>query len=536
MNRVTQPFLDFPVTFSALKCFYVGCQPPLNPSYKLPVTSRPMTALYWSNTTTWSFALPGQGGYLGNNKFGLPRDNDTVLIPDGKYVVCDINILPKLKHLQIEGILEFDNKMDHYLEVDMILINGGQLIIGWEKDPILTNVTIVLTGEKGSLNLRLPNGLDQIGGKGIGVYGGLDIHGKPRNVTWTTLNQTCNAGTNKIKLNSPVDWQIGEQILVSTTTFIANQTEIATIANISSDRLTLTLNSTLKFIHLAYFEKFPTGAQYKISAGVGLLSRNVKIIGQEYSSQETDMYGFRIIVSVYSAMVNGILMSYKGFARISNVQMIRAGQYEVSSSDREDSNSNKYGIIYSILGDYNTSRPSFLRNCSFHYSYSCAIGVFFSNGIPIENNVLYRTLGYSMRIEGNNNIIRNNLVTMNYWPMTFITWEADYDNTYFGAIDVHASDSVILEDNFVAGAERIGIHLRGDVCPDGSSLGLSLIHSVKRNTVYGALIGVCILPQNVYNLNCIQISGFTVFKSTHWGDLIMLLIEYIRLTLNKILK
>lgn len=39
----------------------------------------------------------------------------------------------------------------------MILING-QLIIGWENNPILTNVSIVLTGEF-SMNPRtLPQG------------------------------------------------------------------------------------------------------------------------------------------------------------------------------------------------------------------------------------------------------------------------------------------------------------------------------------------------------------------------------------------
>ena len=56
--------------------------------------------------------------------------------------------LPKLKSLRIEGILEFDNNRDHYLEVDHIFINCGQLIIGWENDPMLNKTEIVLTGEK----------------------------------------------------------------------------------------------------------------------------------------------------------------------------------------------------------------------------------------------------------------------------------------------------------------------------------------------------------------------------------------------------
>ena len=52
----------------------------------------------------------------------------------------------------------------------MILINNGQLIIGWENNPILTNVKIVFTGEYGNLNINnLPQGFDQIKAKGMGV-------------------------------------------------------------------------------------------------------------------------------------------------------------------------------------------------------------------------------------------------------------------------------------------------------------------------------------------------------------------------------
>jgi hypothetical protein len=51
----------------------------------------------------------------------------------------------------------------------MILISGGQLIIGWENNPILTNVTIVLNGEFSTIPIVLPQGYDQINSKGIGV-------------------------------------------------------------------------------------------------------------------------------------------------------------------------------------------------------------------------------------------------------------------------------------------------------------------------------------------------------------------------------
>lgn len=171
MNK-NKAFVDYPITFRVEKCRFVGCQPPVSPAYKLPVTSRPSDALFWSNLSTWAFATPGWGGF--GQK--MPKDNDSVLIPDGKFVVVDCQ-LPKLKYLQIEGVIEFDNNREHYLEVEMIFINGGQLIVGWEKNPILKNVEIVLTGRKDAMNFKLPDGLSLIGGKGIGVYGGLDLHG-----------------------------------------------------------------------------------------------------------------------------------------------------------------------------------------------------------------------------------------------------------------------------------------------------------------------------------------------------------------------
>ena len=52
----------------------------------------------------------------------------------------------------------------------MILINNGQLIIGWENNPILTNVKIVFTGELSTVNINnLAQGFDQIKAKGMGV-------------------------------------------------------------------------------------------------------------------------------------------------------------------------------------------------------------------------------------------------------------------------------------------------------------------------------------------------------------------------------
>ncbi len=252
--------------------------PPVNTSFG----SRPTNALYWSQASTWILLDP--------TLTGVPKDYDDVTIPATFYVVLDIeNVI--VTNLKIDGVLEIANNVSHVIQAEIIFINGGQLIIGWENDPMLNNVTILLNGEKSSANYILPNGLSSIGGKAIGVYGGLDVHGKPRNVTWTTLKTTASKGTRIITLNQPVDWVAGEEILLATTSFKAEQTEILTITSVSADATTLTLNSTLKFDHIVTQETYSTGASYRIAGAVGLLTRNVKIIGAKYATQDSDLYG-----------------------------------------------------------------------------------------------------------------------------------------------------------------------------------------------------------------------------------------------------
>ena len=107
---------------------------------------------------------------------------------------------------------------------------------------------------------------------------------------------------------------------------------------------------------------------------------------------------------------------------------------------------------------------------------------------------------------------------MNYWASVFTPWDAPFDTTYWGAIDAHLADSIVLEDNFVAGAQRSGILYNGGLCPNVTSIGAGMNHSIKNNIVHSSLAGVSIYPDYSYpQLNCVLISDFIVFKSVHWG-------------------
>jgi hypothetical protein len=56
------------------------------------------------------------------------------------------------------------------------------------------------------------------GNKVIGVrFGLLEMHGIPRNITWTRLAQTAKPGDTSITLQEYTDWAVGEEIAIATT-------------------------------------------------------------------------------------------------------------------------------------------------------------------------------------------------------------------------------------------------------------------------------------------------------------------------------
>ena len=67
---------------------------------------------------------------------------------------------------------------------------------------------------------------------------------------WTRLSKTALQGSTSLQLEEAVDWSTGEEILVTSTSYSAWQTETFRITQISADKTTLTLNDTLKFKHL----------------------------------------------------------------------------------------------------------------------------------------------------------------------------------------------------------------------------------------------------------------------------------------------
>ena len=197
----------------------------------------------------------------------------------------------------------------------------SRLIIGWRDKPHPGNVLISLQGNWDSPDMPLNHG-PNVGSKAIGVFGSLEMHGMPRNVYWTRLNKTVEAGGNVLELEDKVDWKQGEEIVIASTTFEARQAERVTIDSVSGNKVTL--REALKYKHVSHLEILPDGRKYKLAAEVGLLTRNVRIEGANNpaGSIPKQDFGCRVIVS--KTMANGI--EYIGKAKIENVEFKNCGQ------------------------------------------------------------------------------------------------------------------------------------------------------------------------------------------------------------------
>ncbi|KAI0215602.1 Fibrocystin-L [Lamellibrachia satsuma] len=85
-------------------------------------------------------------------------------------------------------------------------------VIGTEEEPFQHKGIITMYGQ-----VRSPE-LPVYGAKTLAVrHGALELHGKPTPVTWTVLAETVAVGATEIKLQIPVTWSVGDEIIIAST-------------------------------------------------------------------------------------------------------------------------------------------------------------------------------------------------------------------------------------------------------------------------------------------------------------------------------
>lgn len=76
------------------------------------------------------------------------------------------------------------------------------------------------------------------------------MHGIQKGDTWTRLAQIANPGDTQITLESAVEWMVGDEIIIAPTGYKPEEVERFTIAAVSVDTMTITLDSPLQYKHI----------------------------------------------------------------------------------------------------------------------------------------------------------------------------------------------------------------------------------------------------------------------------------------------
>jgi hypothetical protein len=203
------PCVNVNSTATTLVCI-VGARPKLPTSNTFTVTignqqsiiqNSFLYVLKWSDSRTWGVDLP-------------PVDGDLVFVPQGMTLLVDQST-PVLAGIAAQnGTLIFSNDTDLTVQAGFITLVGGRFLAGTEVDPYSRKLTFILYGNYYGSQQPM------FGNKGIGCMEcKFSMYGIPRSPTWTTIAATINPGATTFTVSQDVDWKVGEQIVIASTSF-----------------------------------------------------------------------------------------------------------------------------------------------------------------------------------------------------------------------------------------------------------------------------------------------------------------------------
>lgn len=184
-----------------------------------------------------------------------------------------------------------------------------------------------------------------------------------------------------------VDWKPGETIVIASTAFDHNQSEVRTISAVSSDRKTLTLSSGLDYRHYSEIEYYNDRA-FPMRAEVALLTRNILFRGLREES-ELDIHGAHMMFHLSNSIGR---VSYSEFQWVGQGFFI--GRYPIHF--------HRIGHCHKCFAIGNSVHDSFARVTTLH-------GTDF---LTIQKNVGYNVYGHNFFVEDGveeNNLIEDNL-------------------------------------------------------------------------------------------------------------------------------
>uniref|UniRef100_A0A8C5MPS6 PKHD1 ciliary IPT domain containing fibrocystin/polyductin n=1 Tax=Leptobrachium leishanense TaxID=445787 RepID=A0A8C5MPS6_9ANUR len=341
----------------------------------------------WSKNSTWPFGSP-------------PLDGDNVTVEFGRTLLLDTDTsVLNLLHVKGGRLIIMASGPVHLQAHYIIVSDGGKLQVGTPSDPYSGKAQITLHGSSHT------SYFDPFGVKFLAVRNGaLSMHGWVPKLMFTHLAESADAQGTELTLEEPVDWHIGDEIVICGVGFQGDrmQEEVSTIEKIDNTEISISppLRNTYKVV-----EQLVDGQVLSLKPIIALLSRNIVIRGNltnsyiERSEQCSQaripdilncLYG-RSEKKLGSRELGAILMTQalsneKTLLRISGVQFLNMGQAF-----------KKHQSALNVVGDTRLS-GSYIKGCSIINSFSRGLIVSGISGFKVEGNTFYNIRGHGLLV------------------------------------------------------------------------------------------------------------------------------------------
>jgi hypothetical protein len=217
--------------------------------------------------------------------------------------------------------------------------------------------------------------------------------------SWARLDDMVPAKAAEITLDRVVDWEKGDEIVVTTTDFLPAHSEQRTIDSISSGggRSVITLTRGLSYPHNGKaYDLTPYNLQaqgitkksVETRAAVALLTRNIRIESAGKAIDEALPAADSVDTNRY---FGGHTIIRQGFAKvqIQGVEFFQMGQGGMLARSP-----------LQFLGVYNPPVDTFVRDCSVHDSMTRWMELRGAQNLLLERNVGYKSIGHGYMSAG----------------------------------------------------------------------------------------------------------------------------------------
>jgi len=379
------------------------------------------------------------------------RDNEDCEVRNGEIRLLETSL--NVKKLTINGTLRCAPDLSGELEADVIYVNGT-FECGTEQNRFMGSLTI-------SLKHSEQEG-EAYRGFIVNRNGVLILHGDTKNSGFVKLNKTAHPTETSIELEtnngfngaSPSSWAAGDKIVVASTSYNPEESEVFSMTG--KNGTNLTLNGSLQHRHHGGKPKdYPTRSgngsdvckpnkkrELDRRAEVANLTRNIRI--QAAEERVSDELGGHVMVHE------------GGKAFIDAVEFYQMGQA---------GRIGRYPFHWHLVGNV---RGQYLKNSSIHQSFQRCVIIHRTDWAHVENNVCFDFKGHGFMLEDGveiNNTLEKNLAIHAKYPQTEKALRPSeragapgIDNTRFAAVSSfwisHPSNWIM--DNIASGSVGSG--------------------------------------------------------------------------------